>query len=379
MLTGQARNLFLLLRCFLYFPLHGKANKKLGEPKKILVVQLAKLGDMVCTTPMFRVIKERYPSALVYVMGDAVNEELLAFNKDMDSYIVFKKDISEMIKVIHKERFDTAILTGPSPELLALLYLSGIPLIVSPKLTGGISPMNTISYRLLSRLVSTRTHKLGNYAPREYLKLLEVIDIFSDNTQKHLAYSKSGDEKVLDFYRKNGVNLEKDLVVGIFPSTGNKIKLWPSDRYAKVADWLWEMYNAKIILLGSDGDAEEVSGVLNSKKASTKVISAFNFFNIDELKAVISKMSIMISVDTGPIYIAEAFGVATVDIVGPVDEKDQPPVGDVHRVIVAPRKRPEMGVFNARVYNKIEARRQSEEITVDMVTKEIGDLIKHIM
>ena len=34
---------------------------------------------------------------------------------------------------------------------------------------------------------------------------------------------------------------------------------------------------------------------------------------------------LFISVDTGPIYIAEAFNVPTVDIVGPVDENVQPP------------------------------------------------------
>jgi ADP-heptose:LPS heptosyltransferase len=304
------------------------------------------------------------------VLGDAVNKEILAFNNDIDTYIVFKKNISEMMQILRKEKFDAAILMGPSPETLALLYLSGIPLIASPVLVGGFSPMNTISYKLLLKLVSRRPHKLGNYAPREYLRLLEVIDIVSENTKKYLIYSKDGDEKVLDFYKKKGVNLGKDLVVGIFPSTGNKIKLWSSDKFAKVADCLWERYNAKIVLIGSDADSKEVGEVLNLKKNSTEIINAFKLFNMDELKAAISKMSIMISVDTGPIYIAEAFGVATVDIVGPVDEKDQPPVGDIHRVVAAPRKKPEMGVFNARVYDKIEARRQSE-----MVIRAIESLI----
>lgn len=339
-------------------------------------MQLARLGDMICTTPMLRAIKEKYPEAKLYVMGDGVNREILANNKDVDGYIVWdKKNFFKLRKILRFENFDFAALTGPGPEALALLYLSDIPFIVSPILEDGYSPLRTRSYWLLSKLVATRPHKLGRYAPREYLRLLEVIGIFTDNTEKHLAYSEFGQKKVSEFFMKNSINIGNDLIVGIFPSTGNKIKLWGREKFAKVADWLYKNHKAKIILIGSESDRAEINELISYLSPETKVINSLNLFNIDELKMLISKMNMMISVDSGPIYIAEAFGVPTIDIVGPVDEKDQPPVGEIHKVVVADRKKPEMGVFNARVYNEREARRQSEEISAEMVIEKIKELI----
>lgn len=351
-----------------YFLIRGKANKKIGTPKKVLIVQLAKLGDMVCTTPMFGAVKEKYPDSELYVLGDEVNQELLSGNSDVDHYLIWDKKI--------KEKFDVAFLTGPGPEILARLYLSGIPLIVSPAMVGGFSPLPTKIYRLLTKLVETRPHRMGHYAPREYLRLLEPIGIFTNDTKKHLAFSKKAEEKIWNFFRQSNLQPQTSFMVGIFPSTGHKIKLWGRDKFAKVADWLWQKHGAKIVILGGKEDEKEVEEMAGFMAPETKFINTLGLLNIDELKCLISHLSLLISVDTGPIYIAEAFDVPTIDILGPMSETDQAPVGKNHRVVFAPRRKPELSVFNTRVYDEKEARRQSEDITVEMVIREIESLMK---
>lgn len=90
--------------------------------------------------------------------------------------------------------------------------------------------------------------------------------------------------------------------------------------------------------------------------------------SIDELKALIAQAGLFVAVDTGPVYIAEAFGTPTVDIVGPMDEREQPPRGEIHLVVVPPAPRtPQLHIMNARVYNEEEVRRQTESISVEMV------------
>ena len=367
-------NLSLLLWCFFYFFLRGKANKKIDNPRKILIVQLAKMGDMVCTTPMFRAVKAKYPDSQLYVLGDRVNKELLEGNRDVDFYVTWDKSFFGTLRFLRKKGIEVGILTGPGPQMLALLYLSGIPLVIAPEMRRGFSPLNTRSYRFLTRFVETRAHQLGKYAPREYLRLLEPLGILSSDTKKHLAFSQEASQKVLRFLEENGIRPKGDFIVGISPGTGNKIKLWGRDKFAKVADWLYERVGAKIIITGSREDKKEIGEMMGLLNPKTKVINTLDMFSIDELKALISKLSLFISVDTGQIYIAEAFGVPTIDIVGPVDEKDQPPVGKIHKVVVAPRERPQMGVFNARVYEEVEARRQSEDITPEMVIEKINEL-----
>ena len=165
-----------------------------------------------------------------------------------------------------------------------------------------------------------------------------------------------------------------DFKVCISPSAGNKIKVWEGDRFAKLADHIYKTTRVYIFVVGTQNDAKEVKSMLAALSPNTKVISLLNLLTIDELKACIASMDMMISVDTGPIYIAEAFKVPTIDIVGPMDEQEQPPIGEKHRIVKADRKAPELHIMNTRQYNEIEARRQSEAITVDMVETVFDEL-----
>lgn len=59
-----------------------------------------------------------------------------------------------------------------------------------------------------------------------------------------------------------------------------------------------------------------------------------------------------------------------------MDEKEQPPIGERHKIVKSEnRLKPELHIMNARVYDKEEALRQINEISVNMVTTEFDDLI----
>ena len=57
----KLENIFIILLCFFNFLIHSRANKKNNVLNSALVIEMGKLGDMVCTTPMFRAIKNKYP------------------------------------------------------------------------------------------------------------------------------------------------------------------------------------------------------------------------------------------------------------------------------------------------------------------------------
>ena len=98
--------------------------------------------------------------------------------------------------------------------------------------------------------------------------------------------------------------------------------------------------------------------------------------SIEELKALIAEFDLFIALDTGPIYVAEAFDVPTVDIVGPMDEREQPPRGPLNLVVVPPFPRiPQMHIMNARIFDVAEATRQTESITVAQVTEAIDQVL----
>lgn len=339
----------------------------------ILIIQAAKLGDMVCTTPMFRAVRHTYPEARLCVMGDALNKEVLAGNPYIDEYIVLPKEGGKLRDIIRSKKIDYACITSPNPRVLLALVLARVPRIVAPKIIGGFSPYYTKTYRLFSLFVTQVPHTMGTYAPREYLRLLEPLGIYTDDTRKDIFITDAAKERVQKMLESAGVR-QDELLVGIAPGVGNKIKVWGANRFAEVAAELQKKYGAKIVVIGGSRDADEVQAMLTARAGKEGVIDLSQKLSIEELKALIAKLKLFISVDTGPIYLAEALGVATVDIVGPMDEREQPPRGDMHAVVVAPRTAPAMHIMNASMIDTAEARRQTDAITPEMVVKAAEEL-----
>ena len=365
------KNIWYLLRSAGFFVFHGSAKIRIKNVNKIVIFQTAKLGDMVCTTPVFRALKVVYPNCQLIVIGNALNKEVVSLNPDIDEYCVFEDNISTILTLLKKRNFDAAILTVPNYTSLVSAYLAGIKTIVAPRITEGPTSLETKPFKLLRNFTIVQNHPTGSYAPREYVRRLEVVNIFSSETKKFLFFTEKANKNANSLLMgKNG-----KILVGISPAAGNRIKQWPGERFGEVADHLISMYGAEVFILGGQKDIKESNDMKNGMRDKNIVTDLTGALSVDELKAFISKLSLFISVDTGPIYIAEAHDVPTIDITGPIDEREQPPIGEKHRVVyIKNRIAPALHLMNAKVYDKEEARRQTESITVKMVTSEIDDI-----
>ncbi|MEK7650704.1 MAG: glycosyltransferase family 9 protein [Patescibacteria group bacterium] len=376
--SSRTYRFLLLLGCLLRALISGKANRPPIQVSRIIVVPTGKLGDVVCVTPVLRAVRAHLPGARLIVAGTSkLHRPLFADSGLVDEYL----DLEEPRAVARtgESHADAALVTGPSFVSAALLYLAGIPLVVVPVVQGGFSPAETWPYRILRHLMCTFPYQIGEYAPRERLRALESLGVFSEDTKKQLGFSEWANKKTEQFFVDENINFKRDFVVAISPSAGNKIKEWPTERFATVADYLVEKYNAKIIITGGKGDNEKAKELIGHSKKKVAIINTVGRFDLDELKAFISKVNLFISVDTGPIYIAEAFDIPTINIVGPVDERVQPPRGFIHRNVLPPgRVRAELSILNARSYNQEEALRQVLSISVLSVQESIDRLISDL-
>lgn len=343
--------------------------------KTVVIVQNMKMGDMVCTTPLFNALKKHIPGVRVVVCGDLVNQQILAGHPSVDRYIHFNhRNVESTIKDLMTETIDVGMTPGPDALGLAVLTLSGSKCIVVPRVVGGKSPYEGRWYKILRSFVSSVSHTMGKYAPREYLHLLEPLSIFTDDTHKTLSVDgrvrQSVDQLIGD----------APLLIGISPSAGNKIKQWPAERFGKVADYLIQTYGARICVYGSKKEQEEIDAMMKEVTVKERAIVLHSHIDLEGLKAVTERLSLFISSDTGPIYIAEAFDVPTIDIVGPVDEREQPPQG-VRHVVLAPEppRIPQLRVLDARSYDPTEARRQAENVTVERVLAAADTLLQGIV
>jgi ADP-heptose:LPS heptosyltransferase len=367
----------LLIQCVATFIAHGKADETPGTIDRIVVVLTGKLGDVVCGTPVLRAIRRALPHAHIIVAGISKIQKPVLNDSDLvDEYIDI--ETGDGVEKLRNANADVAVITGPSFVPTAMAFASGIPLVVSARVVGGFSPSETKPYELMKKFVVTFPYDIKAYAPAERLKVLEPIGIFSSDTKKQLGFSEAAFHDVKKFFIDNHIDLDTDFVAAISPSAGNKIKEWPTGRFAKIADHLALKHNAKVVVIGGQNDHDLVNQTVSRVNQKASVISVTNF-NVDQLKAFMSMIHLFVAVDTGPIYIAEAFNVPTVDIVGPVDENVQPPRGPFHRNVIPPsRDQAQLSILNARVYNTEEAQRQTLSITVEAVVDQIDSLISDL-
>ena len=371
-LKRKFKNLLKVMECYvLYFVKYFNGSK---NSNVFLVIHTAKMGDMICATPVFRSIKNNLPNMKLIVAGNALNKELLEGNNDIDEYVVWPDGDSEKKDLINKLHPKYALLISPNFDSLYSLLSSCVYKISAPFIKCGFSPYESLAYKILLTLVNRKPHHMNSYAPREYLRLLEPFGIFSTETKKYLFHTKEADKFTDSLISESGAG-PNSVLIGIVIDVGNPIKTWSTENFVKVSRHIKNKYKNSLLFLIS-GKANTEGVVVFKKLADFDFVDLSGRLSLDELKSFISKLDLLIGVDTGPMYIAEAYCTPLVDIIGPVSEKEQPPIQDFSRLVyLKDRKSPEVHIMNARSYNYEEARRQIEQISPEMVIYACEELL----
>lgn len=319
-----------LLAPYFYFLIFLR-NREKNLRLKILIVQTAKIGDLVCTTPVFREIKKKFPSCYLTILVISQTKDILKNNLRLDEIILINDypGIAGKIKLIRKlrkEKYDWFFSLLPDSFNNIIAFWSLIPNRVTTtyKYSGEINKLLSIfnNHRL--------EYKRHTSLMEHFLNLLKFLGIKNYSKEKEIFIRSEEEEKVLDFLNKNNLNSD-DRLIGISVTAGNKFKQWEPAKFASLSDQLVEKLKAKIIFICGSDDRAKVEGVQKIMKNSS--VNTCSFFKLYELPALFKKLSLFISVDSGPSYIANTVGTPVVVISGPCDIREQAPSGNKCKII----------------------------------------------
>ena len=288
--------LAIIFSLFIYF-LIPKRKTDPSRRRILIIPHLTRIGDLVCATPVFRAIKEKYPDSHIAVLTAGRIEPLLKNNPRIDEIIVYRHfDLWGTIWKIRAGNFDWSFSLSGTAISSVMAFWGLVP--NRAKITRRPRPFSEFLTDWLANHELRYEHH--TYLPRRYLDLLKFIGIENPQEIKEVFVSKEGERKAEEFFRKNNLGTS-DFLVGISTTAGNKIKEWGDEKFKRLAEALVQKYGAKVILIGSAN------------------------FSLEELPSLMKRLKLFIAVDTGPIYIAHALKVPLVDIIGPVDPLEQPP------------------------------------------------------
>ncbi|MBI4697825.1 MAG: glycosyltransferase family 9 protein [Nitrospirae bacterium] len=331
--------IYVLFSYILYPFLHIIASlRKNPAVKKILVIQTAKIGDMVCSTPVFREIKKQYPSVFIAVMGDPLSQSVLDNNPHINEFISLRnedtKGFSGKLSVannLRKGHFDISISLQPNVANNVIPLWALIPRRYSlfPNFYG-------LTFRCSSLLNTLNVpHVLQQSIVDTYCMLLNSIGVSTGegSSKLELHPSRRAITKVESFSKQAGV--QNDKLIGIAPASKNKIKELDPHTFAEIADRIQEAYNYKVVLIAGPDDRNIVDKV--KKYMASDPIDSCGKFSLSELSALLERLSIFIGVDSAPLYMSLAMGVPSINIAGPCSVSDRPLGG---KTIILQKKLP---------------------------------------
>lgn len=300
------------------------------EVKNILVVSSTAIGDTLLSTPAIRAVRERYPHAKIIAHFNVKNMELFENNPHIDGIIPYYGGYKKFFKTIlefRKHKFDLALIFhGNEPQATPMAYLGGAKFIVKVPVP-----------KKWEFLISNKTNGFDNpwnhHAIDVRLKAASFVGC-KENTKEMILLV---DEKERDLIRKlleerkikNGKKL-----IGFQIGATNKFKMWPPEKFIELGKKIIKHYNdIVIIVLGSKQEKKLAKFV--TEQIGQNAISLAGLLRLKELKALVEKLHLLITNDTGTMHMAIALKTKTVCLFCPTNAWGVGPIQDMylHKII----------------------------------------------
>ena len=356
----------------------SRVRRKEGRRRKILIIQLGKIGDMVCVTPLLRSLRTWDASAEITVFGPGGTADILAGNPCVDRFIN-SQNLSfaglggrlRLLLSLHRARFGVSIAVHPGAWNAVLGLWTSAPVRVHTR-GGRLGLVGSFFHPF-------HTHRLvygrGMRTYDHFMNIAQAVGAPVVPYRHEMFLSDAARRGGMQWLERHGVP-EGSRVAVLSLTAGNKIKEWPLERFVEVAKHLTEKHGMHVLLSSSDtAVTSRAWGML----APSRTVDAGGL-PLRLLAAVIARASLFISVDTGPLYIAHAFGVPLVDIVGPVHPAEQPPPPSPRVALVLPPLpcKPCSFVAETLRVSTEEQRRCLDLTTVNMVIEAADGLLRSV-
>ncbi len=286
---------------------------------RILVIRAGAIGDTLMATPLLRALRQTYPNAYLASVCSGKAYDVLRFNPHLDKVFSLSHRHLPHWLSFEKQRL---IQHFRPLELNSIISLETNPIFT--KLSCHIGAERIITYGESNLCDNLETLDLvaTEHSIETHLRAGESVGAKPAGTDMEFDYPPEIDLAVQKLLKNKGIG-ENDLVVGIHAGWGGRgqhptdtrLRSWPADRFATVAGWLSESYGAKIVLTGSGTDCQ-----LNEFIADSARVPCLNLagqLSLLETAALIRRMNLYITIDSGPAHIAAALGTPLITLWGP--------------------------------------------------------------
>ncbi len=296
-------------------------------PRRLLLIQLRAMGDVVLTTPALRVLKRHFPQAEIDFITNPPTAELLSTNPHLHQAIAYPHKPQDVLGALRfafslrKRRYDIAIDFLGTAATALMCWASRAPI--------------RVGYNLRLRNLAY-THYDQNYRGNIYnaltkFSLLKPLGITEEEQQTEIVVPAAAQKWAADLFAAGDGNQRP--AAAIAPYAFAPARRWLPERFAAVADWL-KSQGFQVIFTWGPGEREYVEKVISLQKTPATLSPETT---LPQLAALLKRCGILICNCSGTKHVAVAVGTPTLTIFGPSDPRVwHPPEDPRHIYLRAP-------------------------------------------
>jgi len=311
----------------------GQYDIDFSKIQKVLVAKLRHHGDVLLSSPVFSVLKERFPhleiDAYIYsetlpmLEGHPAISSFLLYDKGWKKLPIWKRYLEEMklLRAIRKKGYDLVInLTEGDRGAIAAKF-SKAPFAIGFDPQGDGMKGKTSCYTHLVKHTPRPRHTV-----EKQLDALRCLGIFPTPSERDLTFNipEEAYERV--------ASLVPASYVAVHPVSRWMFKTLPIETMIAVCEYLQE--RGETIVLTASPDPFEMEMNRQIQEALPRAIDLSGKISLKELGAVINKSNFLFTVDSVPLHIASALKKPVAVVFGPTCDQNWGPYRNPHACVI---------------------------------------------
>lgn len=262
---------------------------------KIILVQLGRIGDMVLLTPLFRIIKEKYPDAEIEVVASRRNFNVIQNNPRLNRIIVYEKSPLKFLKSIRNIRQkEYDYLIDPKDHYSRESRI--LARFVKAKKKIGFNGNNKKIYDFS---IPSDIDNAGLHSITRIFNSLKPLSIsIGEKIPKPELFTNPESEKyVISFLSEN--EIENFIMLNL--SAGSQSRMLTIENWSEILEKI--IYENRLVLSFTSTESEMASNLLNKYKN----LSLFKSRSINDVISLVNRAELIITPNTSLVHIASAF------------------------------------------------------------------------
>jgi predicted lipopolysaccharide heptosyltransferase III len=305
------------------------------DVKKILLIQLGDIGDVVLTLPCLRALRESFPdAALIAAVRDKARELVVdcPWADDVISVSETRRPLLEglhhqarFFKRLRQYRFDLSINLRTGDRSAILSFLVGARQRISFYAHDGQLWQNRAFTHL--NLID---YEVGQYVADYYSSLLGAYNIRTQHNVPQMNVPSEKLKKVQELFFEKHIPGNRP-IIALQPFSIWQYKEWGNTKYIQLIHHITSKYGLPVIITGSPDERTRASAL--AADCGPRAFNLAGKTTIGVFAALLKSCGLFIGVDSAGMHIAAAVGTPTVCIFGPSSAASWAPRGPQHKIV----------------------------------------------